>query len=105
MCKSLKEEGNTLFKEKEYQKAIDKYSRIEFFAKTIIADQKGGSFSEKLTEEENQEIRDIVAAGNLNMSICFFNLKDYLKSKEKASLSLEIKKTIKAYFRRASARA
>ena len=39
------------------------------------------------------------------MSICFFNLKKYLKSKEKATKSLEMKKSIKAYYRRAQARA
>ena len=39
------------------------------------------------------------------MSICFFHLQKYAKSKEKASLSLETKKSIKAYYRRAQARA
>ena len=39
------------------------------------------------------------------MSICFFHLKKFGKSKEKASKSLELKKSIKGYFRRAQARA
>ena len=39
------------------------------------------------------------------MSICFFYLQKYQKSKEKATLSLDVKKSIKAYYRRAQARA
>ena len=58
-----------------------------------------------MTDAENQEAKDCVAAANLNMSICFFYQKKYGKSKEKASKSLEYKKSIKGYYRRAQARA
>jgi len=116
MCKWLKEQGNEFYKQKEFQKAISKYARIRMFSKVLLAEEAGdhmlsmvakakGEENEKLTEAENKEIKDIVAAGNLNMSICFFNLKNYPKSKEKASESLNMKKSIKAYYRRAQARA
>ena len=39
------------------------------------------------------------------MSICFFQLKNYAKSKEKATQSIDIKKSIKGYYRRAQAKA
>ncbi len=38
---SFKEEGNFLFKNKEYQKAIGKYCRINLFIKNIISTPDG----------------------------------------------------------------
>ena len=58
-----------------------------------------------LTEAETQELKDVCAAAALNMSICFFQLKNYQKSKEKATQSIDIKKSIKGFYRRAQARA
>ena len=117
VCKNLKEEGNSYFKQKDYQNAISKYSRIMMFAKTIMAEEagdhmlshvqmaQGSDGHANLTDKENQEVKDCVAAANLNMSICFFYQKNFPKSKEKANKSLQIKKSIKGYYRRALARA
>ena len=58
-----------------------------------------------LTEAQTQELKDVVAASALNMSICFFQLKNYQKSKEKATQSIEMKKSIKGFYRRAQAKA
>ena len=41
VCKLLKDEGNIMFKQKDYQKAISKYSRIMMFSKTIMAEEQG----------------------------------------------------------------
>ena len=87
------------------------------FAKTIMPEAEGDHLLSqvqkmssttkhaKLTDEEAKQIVDIVAAGNLNMSICFFNQNNYVKSKEKAQMSLDTKVSMKAYYRRAQAKA
>ena len=41
VCKLLKDEGNIMFKQKDYQKAISKYSRIMMFSKTLMAEEGG----------------------------------------------------------------
>ena len=38
---AYKEEGNTLFKQKEYQKALAKYSRVQAFTAHLIPNQNG----------------------------------------------------------------
>ena len=52
-----------------------------------------------------QELKDIACAQNLNMCICFYNVEKYARAKEKATTSLEIKQSIKAYYWRAKAKA
>ena len=119
MCKDYKTQGNQLFKEKDYKKANTKYSRVALFAKSVLDSEGGGDQmmemvkkakgeqenKEPLTEAETQELRDVVAASALNMSICFFQLKNYQKSKEKATQSIDMKKSIKGFYRRAQAKA
>ena len=49
------------------------------------------------------ECHELQASAYLNMSICFFKLDKFEKSKEKALLSIQFKKSVKAYFRLAIA--
>eukprot|EP00352_Strombidinopsis_acuminata_P007478 CAMPEP_0176367236 /NCGR_PEP_ID=MMETSP0126-20121128/21739_1 /TAXON_ID=141414 ORGANISM="Strombidinopsis acuminatum, Strain SPMC142" /NCGR_SAMPLE_ID=MMETSP0126 /ASSEMBLY_ACC=CAM_ASM_000229 /LENGTH=62 /DNA_ID=CAMNT_0017724977 /DNA_START=286 /DNA_END=474 /DNA_ORIENTATION=+ len=56
-----------------------------------------------LTEEEKERVIALNAATYLNMSICFFLTEKYDKSIEKATKSIELKKTIKAFYRRGKA--
>ena len=69
--KQLKEEGNFYFKQKDYQGAIKKYSRVRAFLRpmmpsgdgdadnsglvNMISNQPGASEEEKLTKEETKE--------------------------------------------------
>ena len=70
--KSLKEEGNFYFKQKDYQGAIKKYSRVRAFLRPMmpagdgsdqdnaglmqmISNQPGSSEDDKLTKEETKE--------------------------------------------------
>ena len=46
---------------------------------------------------------DLQAATDLNMATAFFMQKKYEKCIQKASLSLDLKKSIKAYYRRGKA--
>ena len=55
------------------------------------------------TASEVEQARELVATSNLNMSLCYFMLKNYQKSSEKATESLKYRKTIKALYRRAKA--
>ena len=56
-----------------------------------------------VTEQEAQEMLDLQAATNLNMSVAFYMMKKYDKSIKKATESLALKKSIKAYYRRGKA--
>lgn len=52
---------------------------------------------------EKDQIQELQATTFLNMAICFFLTGQYQKSVEKATKSLEHKKTLKAYYRRGKA--
>ena len=43
-ARELKEDGNALFKQKEYKKALSKYSKIQLFTQTLI--NQGGAGEE-----------------------------------------------------------
>mmetsp|Transcript_4874 Transcript_4874/g.4504 ORF Transcript_4874/g.4504 Transcript_4874/m.4504 type:complete len:141 (+) Transcript_4874:239-661(+) len=58
----------------------------------------------KLLEGDDLEkCTELQATTYLNMSICFYLQQKYQKCIEKASASLELKKSIKAYYRRGQA--
>lgn len=48
-------------------------------------------------------MKDLLATTFLNMAICFYQTGQYQKSVEKATKSLEQKKTLKAFYRRGKA--
>lgn len=58
---------------------------------------------QKTSDEEQQEMIELQAVTDLNMATAFFMQKRYDKCIQKATLSLELKKTIKAYYRRGKA--
>ena len=60
---------------------------------------KGGGAS----EDEVRQAHEVAASTTLNMSICYYLLKEYKKSVEKAEISLKHKKTVKAFYRRGKA--
>jgi len=53
--------------------------------------------------DEKDQVIELMATTFLNMSICFFLQGQYSKSVEKATLSLDYKKTLKALYRRGKA--
>ena len=57
------------------------------------------------TDEENKELNDIFADVHLNSSKCCFLVKDFVQAREQASMSINIKRTYKALYVRAKARA
>ena len=44
-ARQLKEDGNALFKQKDYKKALSKYSKIQLFTQSLIT-QGGGAGEE-----------------------------------------------------------
>lgn len=58
---------------------------------------------QKTSDVEQQEMIELQAVTDLNMATAFFMQKRYDKCIQKATLSLELKKTIKAYYRRGKA--
>ena len=75
-----------------------------FLPKSADTDQMMSMINKQtVTEEVQQEMLDLQAATNLNMSVAFYMMKKYDKSIKKASESLALKKSIKAYYRRGKA--
>lgn len=103
----FKEEGNIYFKTKDYNKAITKYSRVLLYTRAVLPpdDKEAAMFKSgtESTASEVEQARELAATSNLNMSLCYFMLKNYQKSSEKATESLKYRKTIKALYRRAKA--
>ena len=60
---------------------------------------------DKLTEEEKKQAIQIQASTFLNLAICYFLKEDYRKSIERATESLNLQQGVKAYYRRAKAKA
>mmetsp|Transcript_37397 Transcript_37397/g.27592 ORF Transcript_37397/g.27592 Transcript_37397/m.27592 type:complete len:116 (+) Transcript_37397:108-455(+) len=113
MALQYKEEGNMFYKQKEFQKAISKYARVQCFTKSIMPSENfevaafqnlSKKTKSKIVEgEELEKCKDLVASTLLNMSICFYQMQKYQKCIDKATESLAIKPSIKAYYRRAQA--
>ncbi len=58
---------------------------------------------QKTSDEDQQKMIELQAVTDLNMATAFFIMKRYEKCIEKATLSLELKKTMNAYKRRGKA--
>ena len=58
---------------------------------------------DKLTKEEVKEAIQVQASTFLNLSICYFLTNDFRKSIQRATESLDLQKSVKAYYRRAQA--
>jgi len=83
-AQNLKEEGNFLFKNKDYLGAIKKYSKVRAYLKSFMPNKEGeestgfinmiggGGDEDKLTKEEGKQAVQIMAATFLNLAICYF---------------------------------
>ena len=125
MAYKYKEEGNAFFKQKEYEKALAKYTRVSLFTKALLPlenkdlanymsqevnlSMKDQNKKEEkaMTEEEIKELKELDSITYSNMSEVFLQLKKYQKAIEKATLvlliqlqSINSKESGKAYFRR-----
>ncbi|TNV75736.1 hypothetical protein FGO68_gene7490 [Halteria grandinella] len=110
----MKEQGNALYKEGDYKRALAKYARVQCYTNAILpsSDQQVSMFtqmSKKMQQmntdkDETHALQELLATTYLNMAQCFFQTGQYQKSVEKATLSLGIKREQpKALFRRAQA--
>lgn len=109
MARQLKDEGNFEFKQKSYQAAISKWCKVQLFTKQFLpktadADQMMSMINKQTVPEEvQQDMLELQASTNLNMAVAFYMIKKYDKSIKKATESLALKKSIKAYYRRGKA--
>ena len=117
--KSLKEEGNLYFKQRDYANAVKKYARVRAFLRPMIpsSDAQGQDNSQflnmisqqsqndedKLSKEEVKEAIQVKASTFLNLAICYFLTGEFRKSIARATESLDLQKSVKAYYRRAQA--
>jgi len=118
---ALKEEGNLLFKQKDYVNAIKKYSKVRAYLRPVlpasggdaenasfvnmINQKPGDSGEDRLSAQETKLAVQVMAQSFLNMSLCYFMTEDFKKSADRASESLKLQKSVKAYYRRAKAKA
>lgn len=114
---ALKEEGNYLFKTKDFKKAIGKYVRINLFLKNILSSSGEGGQGEgdpamamlqgrmktTLTQEEIQACKELQATAYLNMAICHHLTKNFQKAAENAQKSSGLNPSIKAFYREGQA--
>jgi len=76
-----KESGNVFFKNNHLNLAIKKYEKgLKFLEQT----------SKLQTDEEKKKVKDFASVLHINLSLCYFNQKNYKKSLEQANKALEI---------------
>lgn len=113
----LKELGNEQFKAKEYKKAIGHYMQIGLFltGPPFSGGDAGGGMAgmfgdssgnqDKLTEEQQLEVDQLMFTANLNLSACYLKEEKWEKATMRAGKVLEKEPNhIKALFRRGEGR-
>ena len=101
----LKTEGNIFFKQKEFKKAFCCYHKVFFMINGIIdphdeINKYSLKNSEVATPEILEKVKELKSSVFSNMSQIDIINKNYGKAVERASKSLEIKKSIKGFYRR-----
>lgn len=107
------------FKQKDYANAIKKYARVRAFLKPMIPNtdaqgqdnsqflnmisQQSTNDDDKMTKEEVKEAIQVQASTFLNLAICYFLTEDFRKSIARATESINLLPSVKAYYRRAQA--
>lgn len=113
-AEGAKKEGNDFYKAKEYEKAIDKYSKVFAFTRSIVsgeAEEGDTELAEALQNTNSGEEGEILKAraknlerdANNNLARIYLVQKQWEKAIEKTTDSLNIEKTSKGYFRRGKA--
>ncbi|KAJ8428140.1 hypothetical protein Cgig2_011513 [Carnegiea gigantea] len=93
-AKELKEEGNTLYKSKAYQSAINRYDKAFQYLCLIVPENE---HDEKLIEELAIQI-------NLNIATCWLKLKEFELAKRQCDVVMNFDSfNVNARFRRAQA--
>eukprot|EP00826_Nyctotherus_ovalis_P066889 TRINITY_DN993_c0_g3_i1.p1 TRINITY_DN993_c0_g3~~TRINITY_DN993_c0_g3_i1.p1 ORF type:complete len:108 (+),score=41.03 TRINITY_DN993_c0_g3_i1:551-874(+) len=98
MAYKYKEEGNAFFKQKEYDKALSKYSRVFLFTKALLPLENKDIASymsnedkkeeKTITEGEIKELKELNSVVYSNMAEAFLQQKKYQKAIEKTTLVL-----------------
>jgi AH receptor-interacting protein len=96
---SLKESGNSLFKEKKYAEALEKYGEALGYLEQLMLKEKPNDVEWNALNEQKIPIL-------LNFSLCKFNLNEFYSCIEHTSSILEYQpNNVKALFRRAKSHA
>jgi tetratricopeptide (TPR) repeat protein len=117
-AKEQKELGNQFFKAKDFRKARMKYARVFPYTKAIMGMSAGSKvpiangmaeMALKMAKEEGAspdlmyEAKALERDTASNMALVFLKEKNYKKAIEKATYSINVEKSSKAFFRRAQA--
>eukprot|EP00697_Spironema_sp_BW2_P012052 gnl/Spiro4/28111_TR13911_c0_g1_i1.p2 gnl/Spiro4/28111_TR13911_c0_g1~~gnl/Spiro4/28111_TR13911_c0_g1_i1.p2 ORF type:complete len:203 (-),score=66.60 gnl/Spiro4/28111_TR13911_c0_g1_i1:58-666(-) len=98
MAEQLKNQGNALFAQAQYQRAAHCYNQIPLYI--------AGLAPESLPPTETAQIRNLKIAANSNLSGCYLNMNKLDRAAECISKVLaEDPQHVKALFRRAKVRA
>jgi tetratricopeptide (TPR) repeat protein len=113
-AQKYKDEGNEFFKAGELQKARGKYTRVFAYTKSLVGGGPDGSDAMvdmalkasskgEIDQDLKKKARELERDVNCNMAMVYLKERNWAKAVEKATNSLNIEKTTKAYFRRGKA--
>mmetsp|Transcript_4502 Transcript_4502/g.6737 ORF Transcript_4502/g.6737 Transcript_4502/m.6737 type:complete len:228 (-) Transcript_4502:217-900(-) len=105
----LKNAGNIFYREKKYQKALAKYTKIFLYVNHLTLPdnlkQMVGTRAPDTSNVEQKDVKKIQVVANQNCALCFFQLKRYDKCEEFCNRALAIdSKAPKATMMRGRAR-
>ena len=106
-AETFKKEGNEFFKAKNYPKARSKYARVFSYTRSLNMNTSSDSISKmaldskgKIPSSLSQKAKILERDSNSNLCMVYIQEKNWSRAILKATLSLEIEETAKAYFRR-----
>lgn len=104
-AEKFKAEGNEFYKQKNYKKALSCYHRVFLMLNGFLDPNSEYSKyiskkTEPVSEDTLEKIKEIKQNTYLNMAQIYIFIGNYSKALDSANKSLEIKETLKGYYRR-----
>merc|ERR1719247_3337915 len=112
-----REEGNKLFKDGHYRKALGQYHKVFCYVnglqvpvtassgegKDDEASRSTPASSSQVPKERVDDLRKLKQSSRLNMAACYLKLEEHQKCVDACTKAMELGSSAKAYFRRGQA--